>query len=65
MRILISFFPHSLSNNLENVRPMFAVCLRVMCYERGDNASRSIEQQRVSTVTGSTLRGVDIALVVI
>jgi hypothetical protein len=26
MRILISFFPHSLSNSFENVRPMMSVC---------------------------------------
>jgi hypothetical protein len=33
MRIRISFFPHSLSNNFENVRPMIAVVL--VAEERG------------------------------
>lgn len=33
IKILISFFPHNLSNSLENVRPIFAVCASRLYYD--------------------------------
>lgn len=38
IKILISFFPHNLSNSFENVRPIFAVCASGLCYEEDARA---------------------------
>lgn len=49
IKILISFFPHSLSNNFENVRPMTAVRLDGVM-ERDEFGRRSGKGYQLSVV---------------
>lgn len=46
MRILISFFPHSLSKILENARPMIAVCGGEACVENLDGVGGGAEREK-------------------